>query len=128
MKKLLFLFIFLIMSTLCSAQFAFKAEGVATKLYSHVKQDFDEWSEWRSTNVIVLIELDSSKIEVFSQPEHKYVIIGMRSEPGEGLLFECIDPAMARCTLQLIYLKEVDAFHLYIRWKYLQIVYQIRKI
>lgn len=131
MKKLLFLFIFLIMSTLTYAQFVFKSEAVATKLYSHVKGDFDEWSEWRLSDVIVLIELDSSKIEIFSQPEHKYVIIGaggVEGEAGRELVFECLDPARARCTLHLIYLKEVDAFHLYIRWQYLQVVYQMKKI
>lgn len=119
------------MSNLASAQFVFKSEAVATKLYSHVKEDFDEWSEWRLSDVIVLIELDSSKIEIFSQPEQKYVIIGaqgIQTETGRELLFECLDPARARCTLHLVYLPEVDAFHLYIRWQYLQVVYQIRKI
>jgi hypothetical protein len=119
------------MSTLCSAQFVFKAEGVATKLYSEVKQDYDEWSEWRLSDVIILIDLDSSKIEIFSQKEQKFIIIGIlgvEGEKGKELLFECLDQANTRCTSHLIYLKEEEAFHLYFRWKYLQVVYQMKKV
>lgn len=131
MKKLLFLSIFLIVSTICSAQFVFKSEAIATNLYSHTTNEFEGWSEWRLSDVIILIDLDSSKVEVFSKAEPKYIIIGtlpFEGDTGKELLFECLDPAGMRCTLHLLYLKEVDAFHLYFRWKYLQVVYQMKKV
>lgn len=130
MKKLIFLSIFLLFTIIVKAQFTFKAEAVATSVYSHVKEEMDDWDEWRKSDVIVFINLDSSNVQIFTELEQKYTIIGAivgEMDGKKALQFDCIDPIGARCTIELVYLEE-NIFHLYIRWKYLHVVYQIRKI
>lgn len=130
MKKFIFLLIFLFSAFLCSAQsYKFQTEALAISLYSHVNEDFEEWKEWKPCQVIVTLQLDSATIYIDSEKEQMYRIADYEMvmiEDTKSIIFYCIDPLDGACLIQLVYLSNIDKHHLYIIWKELKIVYQMR--
>jgi len=128
--KTLFLSIFLFINILCNAQvITFKAEAVATRLYSHVNNQYTEWGKWESCNIIIVFNLSEEKINIYTEPEQQYIPISeVRIDSTTNIMtFDCIDLFGERCTIEV---ERIDTyiFHIYIRWAQLQIVYQMRKI
>lgn len=126
MKKLLFLFLFLIPVLSFSQITRFKAEYFAVKTDSI-------WSDWRESDVIITMDLGRQVLTVFSKEPQEYLIISeaflFQKEETIHLAFESIDLQNNKVILEFLVYKEKEYRHLYIRKRPdFQIVYQMLKL
>jgi len=132
MKKLIFLAIFLLLETFVNAQpIEFKTQAYAIALYNNVDSTYEEWGEWELTEIKIILDLDSGHFKIFSQYEQKYRIMDMSFTIEDGhkcLNFQALDNFDQVAILQMVYLQELEAHHLYIVWRRLRLVYQMKKL
>lgn len=129
--KSLFISIFLIITSFASAQIStFKAEAINIKLYSDSLQQFEEWSGWYPSDVI--IALSEEKVNIYSNYEQKYIIISeinkiINTKNRKIMEFDALDINGSRCTIELVHW-DTGQVQMYIRWTNLQLAYKIRKL
>lgn len=131
MKKLLFS-IFLLFSLISNAQqVEFKTEAYNISLYNNTDSTYAEWGEWEVTEIKVVLDLDSAIFKIFSQYEQKYKISNMSFFIEEGhkvLEFETLDNFDQAATLRFLYLEDYQSHQLYIIWRQLRMVYQMKRL
>lgn len=133
MKKLLIFFLFLLASIVSYSQiYQFQSEYSAIRLYSHVKQEFNEWEDWEPTNVAIIINTEKREVEIFSNHYQLYKIVSDPSLYREGnkeiLKVYCLDIDGGRCLVELVAFQDKPICHLYLRWNNLEVVYQMKKL
>ncbi len=132
MKKLLLFSIFLLISLISEAQTVYKTEALNTKYGVDSISEYTAWNGWEACYVLVVLNLHESTLDVHSLYEQHYNILSVENSiirPGViGIQFDAIDRDGARCTIELLYYESADKHHLYIRWKNLELLYQMKKI
>ena len=131
--KSLFLSIFLCFSIICNAQtIRFEAEALNIRVSEDSITEYNLWDGWEACNVIVIVNLPNSTINVYSQYEQEYLILGATNSFVEddkiSIEFDALDKDNARCSIELIYFMYIEKHHLYIRWRNLEVLYQMKKL
>ncbi len=129
--KSLFLSIFLVITSFVYAQVqTFQAEYLNMRLYNDSTKQLDDWVGWNPSDVVGV--MTDKKVVIFSNYEQKYIIITdikkIEEKDKRIIAFDAINLKGERCTIELVNNFEDGKFYLYIRWTYLQLCYQIRKL
>ena len=132
MKKILFIIVTLfILQCLNSQTIHIRATRYA---YSEIiNNDFEEWSEWDTANVIILINLDNSTITIDNQYGDKFylrtLITTGNKKDNDGdtykyFEYRCYDQNDKSCTIDLNSWDNYNIYHLYIYYSNVRYVYE----
>ena len=130
MKKLL-LFLFLLLTLPCIAQIEYETDALSISLYDDMEKTYEEWGEWQLTKVYVVLNIKEATFNIYSNTYQEYELLTMELSIQNGyktISFEAIDQFQQLCIINLMYLDDKEVYHLYIKWKRLRIVYQMRKL
>lgn len=129
MKNLL-LSIFLFFTFYCDAQIiSYTSEHINVKTYNTELQQYNEWSGWHYSDVIITIS--ENKLHIYSEVDQEYTIVSVIEKGylpnGERVTMDAIDINGSRVTLEFVNCINEERY-IYIRWTNLQLAYKIRKL
>jgi hypothetical protein len=129
MKKFILILILSLIGIICIAQSKFQATHYTVALPDTINPDTLIWTEWESTDVIILIT--EKKINIYSNFEQEYIPISGKvtilSKDKDSIEFEAIDILGGRVTIELVHWKTGE-HQIYISWPNLAICYLIKKL
>lgn len=129
MKRIIFLLLLLVSLTSASAQvYKYKTTEIAYK----IKTDglWSEWSEWKTCDILTVINLDKEVISIYSQEVQEYDIVKSYDveyddDGGQMCTFVCVNEDGLRCNIRLR-VQEDNQLQLYVDFKDMMWVYNIR--
>lgn len=108
MKRILLSILALILfSTTAYAQtFKYKTTDFAYKTYDFNTGIWSDWSDWESSDMLVVISLDREVINIYSEEMQEYDIFDYEgtstdASGGESMTFNCVDRDGLRCNIRL---------------------------
>lgn len=111
------------------AQTRFEATHIAVRTISDSTKRVDQWENWRESSVIIIIT--NRIVRIYSNVEQEYIIISQIENAtyknATVRAFDAIDVNNSRCTVEILNY-DTGLNQLYIRWPYLEIAYQFKKI
>lgn len=129
MKKVITLFALLL---LCTGMYAdvwkYTATAISAK-YTNVYGNWTDWSDWEYCNILVVINTNTSRINIYSKETQEYDIIGVDDEyidntGGTNYPFECVDAEGKRCGIRLR-IQSNGQEQLYVGYSDFMLVYNI---
>ncbi len=106
MRKFLLLFAMLLsLSVVYADVYKFQSTSLAYK-YLDTDGYWTDWSSWESTSVLIVINLDKDRINIYSKTPQEYDIYDYEDrtydkDGGETLKFQCVDADGLRCGVRL---------------------------
>jgi|SRR6185436_7096376 len=129
MKILLFLLISF--SSFCQIH-QFRTEFITNSKYDSASSKYREWEPWEAYDVLIVYDGRGNNVEIYSQFKHSYHILEIlefnTEEEKKNIIVHSIDERGNKCFVEFVFFKEINKYHLYIRWSNLQILYQMKKI
>lgn len=127
MKRFIF-FTLAFMCAVCVYSMEFRAVSFATKSYA--KYGWTEWSE-SSSNVLIII--DDGVVSIYSSPIQRYTLYDPDEDFGDiygDSVLSCrfIDQDGDRGTIDIMYRAKYGMFQLYVRYRNVQWVYDMKII
>ena len=98
---------FMVCPKMASAQtYKFMTQQFAFKYYDEQRYRWTDWSDWESSNMLVVISLDRSVISIYSQKTQEYDIVEYQGEEddrdgGTSVKFLCVNEDGLRCNIRL---------------------------
>lgn len=131
MKKLLTLFTACIFGAVLVYADVFKYQATSMAIKSQNEYGYwSGWSDWKSTNILVVINVDNARINIYSQSPHEFDIYEYgemihESDGGISFTHKCIDEDGLRCNIRMR--EQSDGqLQLYIEYSDAIIVYNIQ--
>lgn len=131
MKKLLITLLFITISVITYSQsLVFEAQYGAVREYNEAFHKFEPWPDWKACKIKVIFNPDNKTIEVFAEYQQKYEITSTPEKsiyPDKTIyLMNAYDEEGIPCILELEHFEKQEITLLYIRWRNLEVVYQMK--
>ena len=133
MRKFVLLILILLLgisSPLMAEVFKLTTTTVAFKHYNEAIKRWSDWSEWEPCSVLVVINADTDRIDIYSKETQQFDIIEDEgSEPdeegGEIMSWYCVDADGMRCRIRYRIDKDQE-MQLYVDYSDFMYVYNVR--
>jgi len=129
--KRLFLFLSLsLLSAVCYAEvIKLQTTAFSMKLYNEKTDTWGDWSEWEGSSMLVVINLDKERIDIYSPKPQQYDIYKYDGETDDGSggtvnKFSCIDSEGLKCGIRLRSSSD-GSFQLYVDYGDAMMVYSV---
>lgn len=125
--KTILIILFLFGGTLSAQTYQFKAE------YVSIRAPFDStWNDWSESQTRIAFFEEDSVISIFAIVYREFYMIVAPIQVAEYkehpvIRFICVDEDNQTCFVE-VFKHEKDIYHIYFRWSWLEIVYQVKKI
>lgn len=135
MKKLNFFILLLLVictnSILYSQDiYKFRAKYVSYCLWEEYKQDWGEWSEYETVNILIVISLEDQRISIYSNKIQllDFYDYEIKEEYNKKtLFFKAIDNIGERCSIKYVYFEDEDNRQMYVTYPgNFGVVYEIK--
>jgi hypothetical protein len=127
-KLLLFLILFVLAISSYGQVHKYTAQHSTIRFYNKTIQDWDPWDQWKESNILVVINITHNVIDVYSARNQSYSIVqyGEKEyfDDRESVSLFCIDEEGIKCNVDLVKYNNGES-HLYVRWRDMQLGYNI---
>ena len=132
MKKLFLTVAFGLVSLCATAQSLLKVRAYSTtEKHTYANGIWSDWSPWRDTNILIVIDAAKERITIYSETTQTYDIL---SDDGESLsdrgdatrTYSCVDENGARC--QIRFVKRTKTTQIYADFSNVILCYNISSI
>lgn len=93
--------------------------------------DWTDWSDWEDCDIDISMNLDNSRIRIFSKEIQDYSIIKYLNDEtddnGKSYVMKCMDAEGLICTIKLREQRRPKALQLYIEYNNMRWVYNVGK-
>ncbi len=126
-----FLFIALLFSSLFAHSQVYKYNATEFSVRVAERGYWGEWSEWEPVKILIVLNLEKERIEIYSKTPQEYDIVevlGTESDEkdGDSIRFLCVDEDGLRCNIR-IRVQLDGTKQLYVDYKDAMWVYNISK-
>jgi hypothetical protein len=132
MRKIITISLFLFFTQIVFGQVVkFKSTGVAVTVKDKITQEWNDWSEMRAAEVLIVLDVDNDRIKIYSNEEQTYDVIDSEepSTDSDGdftIGFICINEDGLKCRVRLVTLySQNNQEQLYVDFGDTKFVYNI---